>query len=628
MCGIAGYLNLDGAPADKSVLEAMCDAIVHRGPDSQGILVDGPVALGMRRLAIIDVEGGSQPMTSPDGSKTIVFNGECYNFQTERKRLADSGVKFETNCDTEVVLSLYDEKKDDCLDDLRGMYAFAIWDRADRSLFLARDRIGKKPLHFYQDGQTFFFASEIKSILVGLSRLRRARPAVDESAVVRYMGYGYIPDPKTIFKGMEKLPPANTLTLKDGRRSLRRYWQVDYTPDESLDEKEHFERLESILEESVRLRMISDVPLGAYLSGGVDSSTVVGLMCRVANAPVKTFSIGFEDQAFDELPYARRVAKHLGTDHHEEIVRPNAAEIIEDLVRQFDEPFADSSAIPTYYVSKMARKHVTVALSGDGGDELFCGYARYAKTSSGALDFLPLGLRRMLFGLAAKAMPIGAFGQASFQSIANSAEQRYIQHLTCGVSDWHTNLFDRDFGLRAGGTDPSDCFADIMKRHQGLSSTRQKMIADAEVYLPADIMTKVDRMSMLVSLEARAPMLDHKFVEAAAKVPLRFSFADGEGKLILKKLARNLVPADVIDRKKQGFAIPISNWFQNEWNDRAEDLVLGKKARERGIFNPVAVDRLWREHHSQRRDQSHLLWCLMVLEMWHRLFVDESAFSQ
>ncbi len=628
MCGIAGYLNLNGAPADKAVLEAMCDAIVHRGPDSQGLMVDGPVALGMRRLAIIDVSGGDQPMTSDDGSKTIVFNGECYNFQSERKRLQDSGVHFKTNCDTEVVLKLFCEKDDRCVEDLRGMFAFAIWDRDNRSLLLARDRVGKKPLHYYRCGDVFFFASEIKSILVGLHRLGMRRPQVRDGAIVQYMGYGYVPDPITIFDGIEKLPPASFLTLSKGQIQTRRYWQVDYTPDETLSEAEHQERLESILEESVRLRMISDVPLGAYLSGGTDSSTIVGLMCRVANAPVKTFSIGFEDQGFDELPYARQVAKHLGTDHHEEVVKPNAAEIIEDLVRQFDEPFADSSAIPTYYVSKMARKHVTVALSGDGGDELFCGYARYVKTSSGPFDILPLGLRKLLFGIPSKLLPIGAFGQASLHSLASSEDERYIQHLTCGVSAWHSRLFTPSFADSANGSDPSLCFQEILGRHQNLSPARRKMIADAQIYLPADIMTKVDRMSMLVSLEARAPMLDHVFVEAAARVPLRYSFANGEGKLILKKIARSLVPPSVIDRKKQGFAIPIARWFSNEWNDRADDLILGQRARERGIFEPAMIDRLWREHHRGRRDQSHLLWCLMILEMWHRLYVDESAFAQ
>lgn len=622
MCGIAGYLNLDGSPASAAVLEAMCDAIVHRGPDSAGLMVEGPVALGMRRLAIVDLSTGDQPMHSPDGNASIVFNGESYSFAAERVHLEAAGRRFNTHSDTEVVLGLYERHGLDCTRGLRGMFGIAIWDRRLQRLLLVRDRIGKKPLHYLDDGKSFFFASEIKSILVALERLGRPAPELDEHALVRYMGLGYVPDPETIFRGIRKLPPAHRLSLEKGRATIERYWQLDWSEDHSLDEEEHLARLEATLEEAVRMRMIADVPLGAYLSGGVDSSTVVGLMARLSDRPVKTFSIGFEEQGYDELVHARKVAEHLGTEHHEEVVRADAGAIIEDLVRHFDEPFADSSAIPTWYVSRMARQQVTVALSGDGGDEFFCGYSRYAKTASSGLATLPLGLRRVLFGGLARLLPAGFFGRSSLWNLALDDDERYLHHLSCGLSEWHGALFSRDFALRAGGSDPSDCYLEALGRRRGAPAEIRKMAADVDLYLPADIMTKVDRMSMAVSLEARAPLLDHVFAEQAARVPLAMKWRDGEGKLILKRLARKLVPAEVIDRKKQGFAVPVSAWFNEAWQERADDLLVGRRARERGIFQAATIERLLGEHRRGRRDHGHLLWSLMILELWFRLYRD------
>ncbi|MEZ6196267.1 MAG: asparagine synthase (glutamine-hydrolyzing) [Planctomycetota bacterium] len=628
MCGIAGYLRLDGAAADRDVLVAMNDAIVHRGPDSAGYLVEGPVALGMRRLAIIDVAGGDQPIHSPDRRASIVYNGESYDFARERARLLEAGRPFQTHSDTETVLALYEERGTAGVEALCGMFAFAIWDRVERRLVLARDRLGKKPLHYYRDEEVFLFASEIKSILVGLARLGRPRPEVEPEALVPYVAYGYVPAPLTAFRGIRKVEPGHRMTVDlAGTIARERYWDVRPAPDDSLSEDEHLERLEATLEEAVRLRMISEVPLGAYLSGGIDSSTVVGLMARVADAPVKTFSIGFEDREFDELRYARMVAEHLGTDHHELVVKPDAAAIIEDLVRHFDEPFADSSAIPTWYVSKMAREHVTVVLSGDGGDELFAGYSRYRSAATGGLGALPLGLRRALFGGVGRALPPGFFGRARLLDLAQDDDGRYVHHVTCGVSADHGSLFHPDFARRVGGTDPAPWYLDRMAEVAGADAVSRRAHGDLGRYLPDDILVKVDRMSMAVSLEARAPLLDHRVVELAARIPTAMKLRDGVSKHILRRLARRLVPAEAIDRKKQGFAIPISRWFNRDWQARTDDLLDGVVSPSRGIFRPEAVARLRDEHRRGRRDHGQLLWSLMMLEMWFRAYVDDRAYG-
>jgi asparagine synthase (glutamine-hydrolysing) len=628
VCGIAGYLRLDGGRAEREVVVAMNDAIVHRGPDSAGYLVEGPVAMGMRRLSIIDVKGGDQPIFSPDRRHAIVYNGETYSFPAERERLAAAGRRFETHTDTETVLALFEEKGAAGLEPMRGMFGFAIWDSREQELFIARDRMGQKPLHWYCDDQVFLFASEIKSILVGLARLGRPRPAVEERALVPYMAYGYVPAPLTAFQGIHKLPPAHHLTLSTEKSpEIRRYWETRPQPDRSLSEDEHFEALEATLEDAVRIRMISDVPLGAFLSGGIDSSTVVGLMARVANAPVKTFSIGFEDQDFDELRYARQVAEHLGTDHHELVVKPDAEAILEDLVRHFDEPFADSSAIPTYYVSKMARQEVTVTLSGDGGDELFAGYGRYLRASSGGvLASLPLAMRRGIFGGLAGLLPPGFFGRAKLESLGLDDDERYVHEISCGLSGGHGSLFHPDLAARIGSTDPSPYFLDRM-RGQAEDAVSRRAHADMGLYLPDDILVKVDRMSMMVSLEARSPLLDHKVVELSSRIPPELKIKGGETKYLLRRLARKLVPASAIDRRKQGFAVPISRWFNEDWSRRTDDLLDSLARPERGLFRAETLVRLREEHRRGRRDHGQLLWSLIMLEMWLRTYSDESAYG-
>ncbi|MCA9320819.1 MAG: asparagine synthase (glutamine-hydrolyzing) [Planctomycetes bacterium] len=627
MCGIAGYVRIDGEPADQAVLRAMCDVIVHRGPDSEGLEVWGPAALGMRRLAIIDVAGGEQPMRSEDGDRSMVFNGECYNFLAVRQELEALGARFETRSDTECVLRAIERWGDAAIERFCGMFGLAVWSRERARLTLVRDRVGKKPIHYWCDGKVLLFGSEIKSILVGLGRLGLARPEIDPQALVRYMGYGHVPDPRTIFQGIQKLPPGHRLTLEQGRVQVEAWWHLDPRPSFEGSDDEALERLDSLIENAVRLRLISDVPLGAFLSGGIDSSTVVGMMRRVATGSVKTFSIGFEDQEFDELVHARRVAEHLGTEHEEEVVRPDAAEVIDGILRHFDEPFADSSAIPTYYVSRMARRHVTVALSGDGGDELFAGYARYAATESlGAAGLLPGAMRRLLFGGAARCLPAGFFGKAKLWNLSLNETDRYIHHLTCGLSEWHRSLYTPEFAQRVGDTDPSDVYRDWLDQYPELDATSRRAYADTMVYLPSDVMTKVDRMSMMVSLEARAPLLDHSVVEFAASLPTHLKRHDGVGKVLLRRLARTLVPHEVIDRKKQGFAIPISKWFNAQWMSKTDELLASVCQRE--IFRADTIRRLRDEHRRGRRDHSQFLWSLAVFEMWHRDYVEGRAFSR
>lgn len=582
----------------------------------------------MRRLSIIDVAGSDQPLHTADGKLSIVYNGESYNFAEKRRELEAEGVVFHTDGDTETVLQLYARHGEACVQHLRGMYAFCILDRRRDKLFFARDRIGKKPLYYFFDGKIFIYGSELKSILVAMQRLGLARPEVNREAISIYMGYGYIPAPLTIFEGIKKLPPGHTLSLEKTSLRTTRYWQYSLEANEEMSEDQHLDAFRSALEDSVRMRLISDVPLGAYLSGGIDSSTVVGIMSRVSSTPVKTFSIGFEDASFDELPYARMVAEHLGTEHHEEVVRPDADEIIEDLVRHFDEPFADSSAIPTYYVSKMARRHVTCVLSGDGGDELFAGYSRYrANEAQGWLGTLPLPLRKVLFGMPARLLPAGAYGQGRLFNLALADDPRYIHQLTSGLADWHRELYRPEFAGDLKTTDPSGPFLNKMAEVADLDPIARKMFADFHLYLPADIMVKVDRMSMMVSLEARAPLLDHVVCEVAGRIPMSLKIKNGESKYLLKRLARQLVPSTAIDRKKQGFAVPVSRWFNEAWADRTDELLASVASAERGVFREDSIKRIKDEHRRGRRDHSQLMWSLMMLELWFRQYVDDKAYG-
>ncbi|AJE03472.1 asparagine synthase (glutamine-hydrolyzing) [Geobacter pickeringii] len=620
MCGIAGitYSN-SGRPVDAALVERMCEVIHHRGPDEWGMWCDGSVGIGMKRLRIIDLAGGSQPMSNERRTVWIVFNGEIYNYLELRSDLEKRGYRFRTSSDTESILYAYEEFGEECVQHLRGMFAFAIWDCAQRKLFLARDRVGKKPLHYLADSDKLIFGSEIKSIL----QHPEVTAEVHRPGIVNYLAYGYSPDPDTLFKGIEKLPPGHTLTWHNGTISLRRYWQLRFQPDFSKSEEDFLRETEELLSEAIKIRLMSEVPLGAFLSGGIDSSLVVAMMARQMAEPVKTFSIGFDEQKYNELPYARLVAQRYGTDHHEEIVRPDAEEVIPRLIELFDEPFADSSAIPTYYVSRLARRHVTVILSGDGGDEIFGGYDRYLdSTLSGYTDHIPAFARRMVLGNLPRLLPEWFPGINTLRYLSLDADERYIYKGSKGISWLHGQVFSRDLREEAAGGDPSSAVQAYLKEASACDSVTRRQYIDTMTYLPGDILTKVDRTSMLVSLEARAPLLDHRLVEYAATIPSHFKINGRTTKYLLKKLARKFLPEELIDRPKMGFAMPVATWINRDWREMSHELVLGERALKRGNFNGDYLKRVVNEHRQGRRDHSYIIWTLMVLEMWYRKFID------
>jgi len=622
MCGIAGILYQDPTKiVDPVLLDRMCLSIRHRGPDEKGTWIEGNIGIGMTRLSIIDLAGGSQPIHNEDESMWIVFNGEIYNFPELRKEMLGKGHRFYTNSDTETILHLYETHGEECVKHLRGMFAFAIWDCGKQTLFLARDRIGKKPLYYYADGNQFLFGSEIKTILQKQDVPREMSP----SALIHYLPYGYVPDPESMFQGIRKLPPGHHMTCKRGEVRVRKYWDVQYPVGKVLTEDACIDRMMEIFSEAVRIRLISEVPLGAFLSGGIDSSMVVAMMAKHMGEPVKTFSIGFENQSYNELEYARVVSKRFGTDHHEEIVKPDADSIILDLVRSFDEPFADSSAIPTFYVSRMARKHVTVALSGDGGDELFGGYGRYKDSWFGNCSrFIPRQARSLLMRVG-RSLPESFPGVSTLRYIASDDDSRYIWKMAKGLSVIHADIFSREIKDRVTSTDPAPAFRKYMNSLNGQDKLTRRMYLDLKTYLPGDIMTKVDRMSMAVSLETRAPILDHLLAEFAATIPPGLKVNGATTKYIWKKAAERFLPKEIIYREKQGFAIPMSYWIKKEWSEIADELVLGGRALARKNFQPDFLRNLVREHRSGRRDTSYLIWTLMILELWYREYIDPAV---
>lgn len=619
MCGIAGFVSKDRSMnVGRGLIADMCAAIRHRGPDDTGIWAEGNVGFGMTRLSIIDLEGGHQPIHNEDKTVWIVFNGEIYNYPELRASLLKRGHVFYTSSDTETIVHLYEEYGRECVSHLRGMFAFAIWDKKRDELFIARDRLGIKPLYYYLDEGRLIFGSEIKSIL------RCGIPTgVHYPSLVDYFFYGYVPDPDSMFEGVRKLPPGHSLTYKGGKAETRQYWDVKYEVGEPGTEEFYVDRLLEILDEAVRIHLISDVPLGAFLSGGIDSSVVAALMSRHMKEPVKTFSIGFKSQKFNELPYARMVAEKYNTEHHEEIVEPDAKAVIEDLVRQFDEPFADSSAIPTYYVSRMARKHVKVVLTGDGGDELFGGYTHYLTSPiTRHTSWIPEVIKKGLFLNMSRVLPEWSPGINTLRHISCSESERFVKKYSRGMSLLHGEIFSEELGKKAGSTDPSPALLRHLDKVRGRDPVTKLQYLDTKMYLPSDILTKVDRMSMMVSLEARVPILDHRLVEFAATIPPELKVRGMDTKYIFKKAAERLLPKEVIHRPKQGFAVPINEWIKGEWAGMSEDLLLGQRALSRNNFNPKFLGRIMNEHRWGRRDHSHIIWTLMVLELWFREMID------
>lgn len=619
MCGIAGISFNNVNRPDEGLLKRMCSVIRHRGPDDMGIWEAEGVGIGMTRLSIQDLAGGHQPIHNENKTIWIVFNGEIYNFPELRDGLEKKGHRFSTRTDTEVIVHLYEEYGDRCVEHLRGMFGFAIWDEPKKRLLLARDRLGIKPL-FYCPGDGFLvFGSELKSLL----QYNKVRREVNHKSLVDYFFYGYVPDPDTMFQGCFKLPPGHLLTYCKGKAQVRQYWDVEYRADEGRSEDYYVEKLLEILDESVRMHMISDVPLGAFLSGGTDSSLVVGLMSKLSGKPIKTFSIGFDKESHNELPHARVVAKTFSTEHHEQIVKPEAGSIILDLVRNFDEPFADSSALPTYYVSKLAREHVKVVLTGDGGDELFGGYTHYLKSPlTRHTDWLPGAVKKGILLNLGRLLPDWSPGVATLRGLSCIGNEQLINKYTKGFLTVHDQVFSAELAERAGSTDPSAAFEKHLNKMDGRDELTKLQYLDTKTYLPGDILTKVDRASMMVSLEARVPILDHKLVEFAASVPPSLKVRGNTTKYILKKAAEKLVPKEVIYRPKQGFAIPIGSWLRNEWSGMCTDLVLGERALSRNNFNPRFLNKVMTEHKWGRRDHSYIIWTLMVLELWFREMID------
>ena len=629
MCGICGAVWTPTGPGlEPDTLERMCYVLRHRGPDDQGTWLTPGVALGHRRLSIIDLAGGHQPLSNEDATVSIVFNGEIYNFPELRRDLAARGHRFQTRSDTECIVHLYEERGIDCLASLRGMFALAIWDARHRRLFLARDRLGQKPLHYYHTPDRLLFASQIKALLQVPDVPRR----LDVRSLDDYLTFQYVPHPRTMFDGLRKLPPAHWLLWEQGRVHIERYWAPDFSRQSHLSTDAWAERIRHELAEATRLRMVSDVPLGAFLSGGIDSSITVGLMARASSSPVQTFSIGFKVAKFDELAYARQVAQHFHTDHHEFVVEPDCDEVLPDLVWQYDEPFADSSAIPTYYVSKITREHVTVALTGDAGDECFAGYPRYkAVKLAGIYDRLPWPLQRLFTTSAWQALPASVRQKSKrrrlkklLRALADSPQRRYLRWIAIFDDLTKQRLLSPRLRRELADHDSAEFLMEPYRRFPKLDFVGRTTLVDLLTYLPCDLLTKVDVASMAHGLECRSPFLDHKVVELAGRIPTHLKLRGLCGKSILKHAFRDLLPRRILTRAKMGFGVPIDTWFRGRWHQTARDILLDPVARRRGYFQPAVVERLLDDHVARRWDHSYRLWSLLMFELWHRRFLDQS----
>jgi asparagine synthase (glutamine-hydrolysing) len=622
MCGIAGIVSKDrGARMDGATIRAMCDAIVHRGPDDEGIYAQGPVGLGMRRLSIIDLAGGHQPIFNEDRSIAIVFNGEIYNFPELRPELERRGHRFTTNSDPEVIVHLYEDMGPACVSQLRGMFTFALYDRTRDKLLIGRDRLGKKPMHYALAGDRLLFGSEIKSILAVAPELAR----IDHQALLQYMYFGYILDPLTAFLPIRKLPPGHLLEFERGELRIQQYWDLpQYATHSPSSEEECLVEMERRLAEAVRIRLISDVPLGALLSGGTDSSIVVALMARASSEPVKTFSIGFKQADFNEAPYARLVAERFHTDHHELILEPDIVGTVEKLTRSLEEPFGDSSMLPTYFISCLARQHVTVALSGDGGDEVFAGYDRYRTAlHDRAFPWVPEWTRSLYRNHIHQRLPYSVPGRSLAYSISLPWDKRYAEDVSLQPIFRELRLLSEDVLARAEQDDPLNALHHYIERAPAKDPLSRLLYLDSKTYLPGDILTKVDRMSMLTSLEVRVPILDHVFLEWATSLTPEWKMRGGKQKYMLKKLAERVgVPREVLDRPKQGFALPLVHWTRHDLKDMIMSVLLQPRTLQRGYFKPEAVRQLLDEHFRQRRNHSGRIWRLLAFELWHRNYLE------
>ncbi len=624
MCGFAGILDFSGAPVPErsAILEGMTRTLLHRGPDDEGYYVDDLVGLGHRRLSIIDVEAGRQPMRNEDGGVWVVCNGEIYNHADLRDVLVKKGHTFRTRADTETIVHAYEEWGADCLERLRGMFAFMLWDRRRRRLFLARDRIGKKPLYYAHVGETLVAGSEIKALLAfpGLDR------TLDVEALSDYLSLSYVPREKTIFRHVRKLLPGHYLVADRSGVRVDSYWDIRFAPAPETDDAA-VERLAALLRESVALRLGSDVPLGAFLSGGLDSSAVVGLMARASASPVITASIGFSDPKLDELAYARLVARHYQTDHSELTVTPAEVDVLEQLSWYYDEPFGDSSAVPTYYVSQLARRRVKVALSGEGGDENFAGYRRYYfdVRENFLRALFPAVLRRPLFSLVSALYPKADYlprvfrGKAFLGNLARTPWEAYL-HSVSGIAEADkARLLNGDARHALGGYRTAELFHDLYEAADGTDPLARIQYIDFKTYLPDDLLTKVDRASMANGLEVRCPLLDHRLVEYVAGLPSHMKLNGTQTKAIFKEAVRGLVPEEIVRRKKMGFAMPVAAWLRGGARALVHEHVLANVPHD--LFDPSVVCSLWRQHESGIRDRSTALWEILAFNLWYRRFM-------
>ncbi len=625
MCGIYGILHLDGSAAPVQLLRPMSHVTVHRGPDDEGTHDDGPLAFGMRRLSIIDVGGGHQPLANEDGTLWLVANGEIYNYRELREDLAAKGHRFRTASDCETILHLYEAEGDAFVERLNGMYAFALWDAPRQRLLIGRDRLGVKPLYLWQDDRRLIFASEAKAILAlpGIGR------ELDPAALRSYLALGYVPAPQSIFRGIRKLPPATVLVAEAGRVRERRYWRVPGTVDRTATEAEWIARVRARLEESVRMQMVSDVPIGAFLSGGIDSSAVVAFMSAHSGQPVKTYSIGFDGGAaenyYNELPYARQVARQFGTDHHEIVVRPDVVALLPRLLWHMDEPIADTAFITTYLVSEFARREVTVILSGVGGDELFGGYRRYLGGHyQGYFDRLPTGLQRAAFALGERLpsdrhsplLNAMRLAKGFLASAGLPFEERYRSYVEV-FSDEMADALLRDAGVTA--RDPLAAAFDETTSDDELN---RMLCVDAETQLPDDLLLLTDKMSMAVSLECRVPLLDHELAELAARMPQDIKIRGGRLKHVMKAALGDVLPQGILERKKRGFGTPMGAWLKGDLAPLVRDLLSPEAIRARGWFRLAEVSRVVADHEANREDGTDRLLALLNLEIWARIYLD------
>lgn len=613
MCGIFGIVDMESRPIDERLLRQILSSLAHRGPNDEGIYTNNykstglrhgrkpSVGLGHRRLSIIDLSpAGQQPMSNEDGSIWIVLNGEIYNYKDLSKDLEVKGHKFKSNTDTEVIIHLYEEYGEDCVTHLRGMFAFAIWDGNKNQLLVAKDRLGKKPLFYKESEDGLVFSSEIKSLLL----YDKSAPPLNYRGLLQYLNYCYIPAPETAFRGIKKLPPANLLIYKNGILKTKRYWNLDYSCKVSITFEEAKKVVRNLVEEAVNMRLVSDVPVGAFISGGLDSSIVAGIMSSVNSTPIKTYSIGFEYKELNELPYSKIVANHFHCEHHELIIGYDSIKYLPALIENFGEPHADSSALPTYILSKFARNDICVTLVGEGSDELFAGYNRYFLYKIFQyLEYLPSPLK--------KAFNI-------------SLRERYKKWIGVFFDNIKNEILTKEFLEQEDNNQvDAELFKIISdaKKFKGIDSA---LFTDIMFFLPYDLLVKIDVSTMSHSLEARAPFLDHKLVEFVASLPAKWKLNGTKFKYILKEAFKEMLPSKIINRKKTGFIVPVNYWFRNELKDYVRDILLSATARKRGYFNPAGIERLLNDHINEKCNYGHQIWTLLVLELWHSIFIDNS----